>query len=80
VQQANFCLPADVYAAIQAARQREKSPLCREVLGELLENADIARENRVPLCQDTGLAVFFVELGQDVHITGGSFRAAVSSM
>ena len=77
VQEANFCLPADVYAAIQAARQREKSPLCREVLGELLENADIARENRVPLCQDTGLAVFFVELGQDVHITGGSFRAAM---
>ena len=77
VQEANFCLPADVYRAIEAARDRERSPLCREVLGDLLENADIARENRVPICQDTGLAVFFVELGQEVHITGGSFRAAM---
>lgn len=77
VQEANFCLPADVYKALEEAREREASPLCREVLGDLLENADIARENRVPICQDTGLAVFFVELGQDVHITGGSFRAAM---
>ena len=77
VQEANFCLPEDVYKALEKAQQQEESPLCRQVIGDLLENADIARENRVPICQDTGLAVFFVELGQDVHITGGSFRAAM---
>lgn len=77
VQEANFCLPEDVYKALENAKAREESPLCRQVIGDLLENADIARENRVPICQDTGLAVFFVELGQDVHITGGSFRAAM---
>jgi len=77
VQEANFCLPEDVYKAIETAREREESLLCRQVLGDLLENADIAREKRVPICQDTGLAVFFVELGQDVHITGGSFRKAM---
>lgn len=74
---ANSQLPGDVYRALETARQAEESPLCRQVLGDLLENADIARENRVPICQDTGLAVFFVELGQDVHITGGSFQSAM---
>ncbi len=74
--EANHTLPADVLAALERARLEEDSPLCREILGDLLENARIAREEKIPLCQDTGLAVFFVELGQDVHITGGDFRAA----
>jgi fumarate hydratase subunit alpha len=77
VQEANCFLPEDVYRALERAREQEQSPLCQQVLGDLLENADIARTNRVPICQDTGLAVFFVELGQDVHITGGSFQAAM---
>lgn len=69
-------LPQDVRSALEEARRLEKSDLCRDILGDLLENADIARRESIPICQDTGLAVFFVELGQDVHITGGNFRAA----
>ena len=75
--EANYDLPADVYAALGAARASEASPTGRAVLGQLIENADIAREDRVPICQDTGLAVLFVELGQDVHLVGGDFEEAL---
>lgn len=77
VAEANCFLPEDVYRAIGAAREKERSPLCREILGDILKNADIAAAREMPICQDTGLAVFFVELGQDVHITGGDFQAAM---
>ena len=76
---ANYDLPADVEAALRAAQTREESPLCREILGDILKNADIARTNRVPICQDTGLAVFFLEVGQDVHIVGGALEDAVNA-
>jgi fumarate hydratase subunit alpha len=75
---ANCVLPADVYARFQAARESEPSPVGKDVLGQLLENADIAREKTMPMCQDTGLAVVFADIGQDVHITGSSFEDAVN--
>jgi fumarate hydratase subunit alpha len=74
---ANYDLPADVYDALKAAIQAEESPVGREVLAQLVENADIAAADRVPICQDTGLAVIFAEVGQDVHLTGGDFEEAV---
>lgn len=76
VTEANYYLPQDVENAIKNAREKEKSPLCREILGDILQNADIARKREMPICQDTGLAVFFVELGQDVHIEG-DFQSAM---
>ncbi len=75
---ANYDLPADVYEALERARETEESPVGREVLGQLIENADIAARDRVPICQDTGFAVFFVELGQDVHLVGGGFEEAIN--
>jgi fumarate hydratase subunit alpha len=63
-----YDLPSDVIAALQAAMQCERNPRAREILRQLLENARIAREDRIPLCQDTGLAIVFVELGSDVII------------
>ena len=75
--EANYDLPADVYAALGAAQATEASPTGRAVLGQLIENADIAHADRVPICQDTGLAVLFVELGQDVHLVGGNLEEAL---
>ena len=75
---ANYDLPRDVYDALTAAEEAEESPVGREVLGPLVENADIAAADRVPICQDTGYAVFFAEVGQDVHLIGGDFEAAIT--
>jgi fumarate hydratase subunit alpha len=74
---ANYDLPVDVYDALVAAQRAEESPVGREVLAQLVENADIAAADRVPVCQDTGLAVIFAEVGQDVHLAGGDFEEAV---
>ncbi len=76
-QQANFELGEDISAALKEAQQTEESPLGREVLSLLLENAGVAELGRLPLCQDCGLAVVFLEIGQEVHITGGNLYAAV---
>ena len=76
--EANYNLPGDVRDAICRARQTEKSPVGGEILGKLLENADIARQNQVPICQDTGMAVFFVEIGSDVHIEGKNLTDAIN--
>jgi fumarate hydratase subunit alpha len=76
-QEANFDLPPEVMAAYEAAAKRERSPLGREVLHSLMENARIAAADRVPLCQDTGVAVVFVRAGQEVVITGGDLAQAV---
>jgi fumarate hydratase subunit alpha len=75
---ANYDLPEDVYDALVKAKEAEESPVGREVLGQLVENADIAAADRVPICQDTGFAVIFAEVGQDVHLVGGSFDDAVN--
>ncbi|HEX2964226.1 MAG TPA: fumarate hydratase [Syntrophorhabdaceae bacterium] len=76
--EANFNLPNDVLNAIDAAVSSEKSSAGKEVLQELVTNAAIARRERIPICQDTGLAVLFLEIGQDVHISGGDLSSALS--
>jgi len=76
-QEANFELGEDVLSALRQAQQSEESPLGKEVLGQLLENARIAREERLPLCQDCGTVVVFLEIGQETHIIGGNLYAAV---
>lgn len=75
--EANTDLGQDVVDALERARQTDESETAREVLAELLENARIAREEKVPMCQDTGLAVVFVELGQEVHLVGGHLNEAI---
>jgi fumarate hydratase subunit alpha len=75
---ANHRMGEDMLAALERARQVEESETGREVLGRILENARVAREQWFPICQDTGTAVVFVDLGQDVHITGGDLAAAVT--
>jgi fumarate hydratase subunit alpha len=74
---ANTDLGEDVLEAFQRAIRREESPVAADILKELVENARIAREEQVPICQDTGFAVVFVELGQEVHVTGGSLNEAI---
>ena len=70
-------LPKDVYEAFQKARAAEPSPSGQEIIGQLMENADIARNEDMPICQDTGLAVIFIDVGQDVHFIGGSLEEAI---
>jgi len=77
-KQANYDLGEDVLAALKKARQDEESPLGREVIDTILQNAGIAASKRVPLCQDCGTAIVFLELGQDVHIVGGDLYTAVN--
>ena len=76
-QRANFVLGEDVLAALKQAHQTEESPLGREVLSQLIENAQIAEREHLPLCQDCGTAVVFLEIGQEVHIIGGDLSNAV---
>jgi fumarate hydratase subunit alpha len=71
-------LPEDVVGALQTARKREESPVAVKVLDQILLNADLAREEMLPLCQDTGTTVIFLDIGQDVHITGGDLRQALA--
>lgn len=75
---ANYQIGADVEAAVRAAMASEPSPTGRAVLSQLLENYQIAREEHIAICQDTGMAVLFMEVGQEVHFTGGDFEAAVN--
>jgi len=75
---ANFELGEDVIRALERALSEEESPSGIEVLKSLLENAEIASEERIPICQDTGFAVVFVELGRDVRIVGGDLYDAIN--
>jgi fumarate hydratase subunit alpha len=77
-QEANFELGLDVVQAFQSALQKETSDTGKDILEQLIINADIARTERVPMCQDTGVSVFIVEVGQDCHITGGSIYDAIN--
>ncbi len=77
-QEACVYLPEDVLAAIKRARESEESSVAQEVLDRILENSEIASEEKIPLCQDTGTAVVFLELGQGVHITGGDLYSAIN--
>lgn len=76
--QANCVLNDDVYCALENAKKTEKSEIGKEILCQLTENADIAKDETVPICQDTGMAVVFVEIGQEVHIAGGLLTDAVN--
>jgi len=75
---ANFDLGQDVLDAFKRAKAVEESPAGVEILAQLEENASIARQERVAICQDTGIAVVFVELGQDVHLVGGDLNSAIN--
>jgi fumarate hydratase subunit alpha len=74
---ANYKLPKDVVFAFQQALEREESELGREVLRQILLNAESAEKEEMAYCQDTGVAVVFVEIGQDVCVVGGSLRDAI---
>ncbi|WP_417291922.1 fumarate hydratase [Desulfovibrio porci] len=71
-------LPGDMLEGLRAARAQEPSAVGRNILDQLLENADIAAREEMPICQDTGLAVVFAEVGQDARIVGGGFEDAVN--
>jgi len=75
---ANYNLSDNVLDALSKAAEKERSPVGKEVIKELIVNANLAREEQIPICQDTGLAVTFMEIGQDVHIAGGSLADAVA--
>ncbi|MCL7451989.1 MAG: fumarate hydratase [Anaerolineae bacterium] len=77
--ESNYYLGQDVLDALHKAREVEVSPVGREVLDQILENAGIADKQQMPLCQDCGLTVVFMELGQDVHLEGGDLNEAISA-
>lgn len=74
-QEANFSLSLDVVAALKKAKEAEESPLGKEILSQMLANARLAEKESIPICQDTGLAVIFVELGQEVQVKGDLVKA-----
>ena len=76
--EANHTLSPDMKAVFQAASQKEESPLGKKILDQLEENLIIAGRDMIPICQDTGMAVVFIQLGQEVHIQGGSLTDAVN--
>jgi fumarate hydratase subunit alpha len=76
---ANRQLNADVYQALKDARAKEESQIGKDVLEKLLVNADLAMEKGMPMCQDTGMAVVFCEIGQDAHIVGGDITDAINA-
>ncbi len=75
--ESNYYLPQDVKKALENALDNEESPLAKEILKDIIKNQEIARANDVPICQDTGLAVVFLELGQDVRLVGGDLNRAI---
>src|SRR5512136_2648794 len=75
----NYSLGEDVLNALRFYREHENSPVGQEVLDQILENARVAGEKQLPLCQDCGLAVVFLELGQEVHIVGGDLNEAIAA-
>ena len=74
----NHVLSADMKEALDTSVQTEKSPLGRQILCQLQENLEIAGKDRIPICQDTGMAIVFLEVGQDVHFEGGSVEDAIN--
>jgi fumarate hydratase subunit alpha len=74
----NYYLPEDVKKALEQSITKEESPIGKEILQDIVKNAEIAARNGVAICQDTGFAVFFIELGQDVSLVGGDFTGAVN--
>jgi fumarate hydratase subunit alpha len=75
--ESNYYLGEDVIRALEKASEKEESPLGKEIINQILQNAEIAATEKMPLCQDTGLSAVFVEMGQEVHVVGGGFNEAV---
>lgn len=76
---ANLYLQEDLEQCIKCSQNLEKSPVGKEVFTDIIENIKVARDEKIAICQDTGMAVIFAEIGQEVHIVGGSFEDAVNS-
>lgn len=76
--EANHFLTEDMKKAFTTAEQREKAPLGKQILQQLQQNMEIAAQDMIPICQDTGMAVVFLEVGQDVHLVGGNVEDAVN--
>ena len=76
--EANYKLASDVDAGIREAYEKEYSTIGKRVLGQLLENLDIAEADMIPICQDTGMTIVFLSIGQEVHIEGGSLEEAIN--
>lgn len=75
---ANYYLSSDVREKLNSAREKEEWQIAKGILDNIIENADIAKNEKMPMCQDTGMACIFVEIGQDVHITGGLLEEAIN--
>lgn len=75
---ANYYLSKDIKNALCTSKEEEKWPLAEDILGQLILNSDIAEREKMPICQDTGMACIFVEIGQDVHIIGGLIENAIN--
>lgn len=78
VMEANYFLPDDVLKTLKDAQENEKWELASQVIGKIVENAEIAKEDAVPMCQDTGMAVVFVEMGQEVSVVNGYIEDAIN--
>ncbi|MAE06784.1 MAG: fumarate hydratase [Nitrospinota bacterium] len=76
--ESNYNVDPEYLAQIESAKASESSPLGRNILNQITENAELASAERVPYCQDTGLSVVFADVGQDVHFTGGSLESAIN--
>ena len=77
-KEACYVVTPDMRAAFEKARENESSPIGKDILGKVLQNADLAQKRVAPICQDTGMAVVFVDIGQDVHIEGRFFEDAIN--
>ena len=75
--EANYSLTPDMVCGLETAKERESSPIGIEILNQLQENLKIAKEDESPICQDTGMAVIFMEIGQEVHFEGGNLEEAI---
>lgn len=76
---AAYYLPTDVYEGLKKGRDTEESPVGKVVLDQIIKNAEIAKDEDRPICQDTGMTIVFLEVGQDVHFVGGDLRDAVNA-
>ncbi len=76
---AAYYLPNDVYESLKAGRETEESPVGRVVLDQIIENAEISKAEDRPICQDTGMTIVFLEVGQDVHFVGGNIEEAINA-
>ncbi len=77
-KEAAYYLPEDVYRGLKKGRESEKSPVGQVVLDQIIKNAEIAKNEDRPICQDTGMTIVFLKVGQDLHITGGNLNDAVN--